>query len=135
MTWLAALAAGLAFLLYLRSPIDLIPDRIGPLGLLDDLIVLIAVIVWVRRHLGRATPRGRGSSDDSREDPRRAEADPYSVLGVARDASPEEISRAYREQMKHYHPDRVAGLGEDLQRLAHHKTLEIQRAYASLGKR
>ena len=31
--------------------------------------------------------------------------DPYSVLGVARDAKDEDIQKAYRKQAKKYHPD------------------------------
>jgi DnaJ like chaperone protein len=60
--------------------------------------------------------------------------DPHAVLGVARGASAAEIAAAYREQMRRYHPDRVAHLGEELQRLAHRKALDIQRAYAELGE-
>jgi preprotein translocase subunit Sec63 len=58
--------------------------------------------------------------------------DPYMVLGVARGASRDEIGRAYREQLKRYHPDRVADLGPELQQVAHQKTVELQRAYAEL---
>ena len=38
-------------------------------------------------------------------------------------------------RMKQYHPDRVSGLGEELQHLAHEKTLAIQRAYEELRQR
>ncbi len=58
--------------------------------------------------------------------------DPYRVLGVRRDASVEELTRAYRERMMEYHPDRVANLGPELRDLAHRKTVEIQRAWDTL---
>ena len=60
--------------------------------------------------------------------------DPRAVLGVARDATRDEIVRAYREQLKRYHPDRVADLGPELQEVAHRKTVELQRAYAELTR-
>lgn len=125
--WLVLIAAVLGVLLYLRSPIDFIPDGAGLIGLLDDLVVLIATIAWIRRQLGSPPPPPRGPTAEPRP------WDPYAVLGVKRGASAEEITHAYREQMKRYHPDRVSGLGEELQQLAHEKSVEIQRAYRELS--
>ena len=135
MSWPTAIAVGLALLLYLRSPIDLLPDRLGPIGLLDDVLVILAAIWWLRRRLARAeAERSRTSAADTEDATENAAWDPHAVLGVMRGASAEEIARAYREQMKRYHPDRVAHLGEELRQLAHRKALEIQRAYAEIGR-
>ena len=35
-----------------------------------------------------------------------AEADPYRVLGVGKDASDAEIKRAFRKKARQFHPDR-----------------------------
>lgn len=50
--------------------------------------------------------------------------DPYEVLGVSRDASEEEITKAYRKLAKRYHPDLNPG---DAQ--AEEKMREINEAY------
>jgi DnaJ domain/Protein of unknown function (DUF1232) len=128
--WLIAVAAIAGALLYLRSPIDLIPDGVGVLGFLDDLIVILCVAWWLRNRL--PVPQPAGQRPPRAKSPRGLSWDPYAVLGVSRGASREEISTAYRQRMKEYHPDRVCGLGEEIQRVAHEKTLEIQRAYEEL---
>lgn len=128
-SWQVALAVGIGLFLYLRSPIDLLPDGMGVFGLLDDLIVLGFGIWWLNRRLGERRPAAAPAPDAA------APTDPYEILEVARDASPEEITRAYREQMKRYHPDRVATLGAELQRVAHERTVAIQRAYDAIGRR
>lgn len=51
-------------------------------------------------------------------------ADPYQVLGVSRDASDEEIKRAYRKLAKKYHPD--ANPGDPV---AEKKMQEVNQAY------
>lgn len=146
--------ACLVVFLYVRSPIDLLPDAMGLVGVLDDLLVAFGVMWWLRNRAGapprpRTTARQRargpgaqaggpgGSHAGVGRDEQGADAappwDPYAVLGVQRGASAEEIGRAYRAQMKLYHPDRVADLGEELQQVAHRKAIEIQRAYEELG--
>ncbi len=60
--------------------------------------------------------------------------DPYGTLGVRPGDSFDEIRRAYRERMKEYHPDKVAGLGKDLRELAERKAKEINIAFEQLRR-
>ncbi|MBR4761865.1 MAG: DnaJ domain-containing protein [Clostridia bacterium] len=56
--------------------------------------------------------------------------DPYVVLGISRDASDEEIKRAYKELARKYHPDNYAD--NPLSDLAADKMKEINEAYDSI---
>jgi uncharacterized membrane protein YkvA (DUF1232 family) len=145
--------ACLLVLLYVRSPIDLVPDAMGLVGVVDDLLVAFGAMWWLRnrsavqrrpRTSARQRARGPGPHDaggpyaGARRDAAAADAapprwDPYAVLGVSQGASAEEIGRAYRSQMKLYHPDRVADLGSELQEVAHRKAIEIRRAFEEIG--
>src|SRR5215467_4263352 len=53
----------------------------------------------------------------------------YDTLEVIPTASPETIHAAYRSLISRYHPDRVAGLGTELQAIASARTKEINHAY------
>ena len=54
--------------------------------------------------------------------------DPYSILGVSKNASDEEIKSAYRELVKKYHPDNYDS-SNPLKDLAEEKMQEINAAY------
>lgn len=57
--------------------------------------------------------------------------DPYEILGVSKDASQEEIKKAYRKLAKQYHPDNYAN--NPLKDLAEEKFKEINEAYEQLS--
>lgn len=62
-------------------------------------------------------------------------ADPsaaYAVLGVPPAATDEEVKRAYRRMAMKHHPDRVAQLGEEVQKAAHEKFKKVQEAYEAI---
>ncbi len=58
--------------------------------------------------------------------------DPYKILGVSRDASDDEIKKAYRELARKYHPDSYAN--SPLADLAEEKMKEINTAYSEIQK-
>ena len=58
--------------------------------------------------------------------------DPYSVLGVSRDASEEEIKKAYKALSRKYHPD--ANINNPNRDQAEEKFKEIQAAYQQIMK-
>ncbi len=137
--WLIILAV-----LYLVFPRDLIPDFLGSgLGLIDDLL-LIALLTYfyrrsVRQYAARTTQESgkhhqRQRSSSAQEEASEGSFDPHEILGIEASASGEEIQAAYKARMHEYHPDKVAHLGEELQKVAHRKTVEIQQAYEQLRR-
>ena len=56
--------------------------------------------------------------------------DPYSVLGVSRDASDDEIKKAYRRMSRKYHPD--ANINNPNREQAEEKFKQVQQAYEQI---
>jgi DnaJ like chaperone protein len=140
--------------LYVLSPYDLFSDFSVGLGWLDDLIIL--AVLWRYFY---ADSRDRYRTNDPYRDRRQRFAsdngqkfsedhtdeassgfdeqastniDPYMTLGISRNATQEEIKRAYRKLANKYHPDKVHHLGPEFKDLAEKRFKAIQEAYQSL---
>lgn len=57
----------------------------------------------------------------------------YDLLGVAPNASQEEVKRAFRQQIARYHPDKVQHLGKEFQTMAADRAAELTEAYRVLS--
>ena len=90
----------------------------------------VEVIAMIAEHLG-ISEADLGSLKamyfrDSKSD--------YQILEIEPTASEEEIKKAYRKMAVKYHPDKVSGLGEEVQRAAKEKFQTLQQAYENIRK-
>ena len=56
----------------------------------------------------------------------------YRILEIEPNASNEEVKKAYRKMAVKYHPDKVATLGEDVQKAAEEKFKAVNQAYEAI---
>ncbi|MBI4161765.1 MAG: TerB family tellurite resistance protein, partial [Acidobacteria bacterium] len=84
----------------------------------------------VARHLGISEAEERAIRAEFLRDGEQE----YRTLGVAPDATDDEIRRAYRDMAVKYHPDKVAHLGEEFRALAHEKFKQINTSYQEIRK-
>ncbi|MBQ8703820.1 MAG: TerB family tellurite resistance protein [Bacteroidales bacterium] len=85
------------------------------------------------RHVGHGDAGYSGSSRASGS--ASYDKDPYRVLGIDSSATDDEVKKAYRKMAMKYHPDRVAGMSEELQRNAAEQMKEINQAYEVIKQR
>jgi DnaJ like chaperone protein len=129
---------------YVLSPYDFFPDFFVGLGWFDDLAVL-GLLWWYffvyrkrRRYEYGARPGGTEQRAEGQQGgpaskgPDSKPRDPFTVLGVKRNASGREIKEAYRRLAGQYHPDKVMHLGEEFREMAERRFREIQSAYEEI---
>lgn len=131
-------------LIYALSPYDILPDFFAGWGWLDDIIFLY--ILWrIFKTFGQRPSTFKNYYHQSRQSFERNKGsskkethtgdspkDPYTVLNVPKNASQEEIKKAYRELANKYHPDKVLHLGDEFRELAEERFKEIEEAYREL---
>jgi DnaJ like chaperone protein len=78
---------------------------------------------------GEWAQSGAYSQQGYRPAPRGNGPDPYTVLGVPRDADERTIKRAYRKLISEFHPDRLGNMPEDLRRRAEARASEVNAAW------
>jgi hypothetical protein len=92
-----------------------------------------------REDEARGEEEARQREEEARRQNEMAEAsggvlDPYAILGVTPDASPDAISAAYQQAKLKYAPDMVAHLGTDIQEHFRAKASAVEMAYQQLTK-
>jgi DnaJ-domain-containing protein 1 len=130
--------------IYVLSPYDILPDFIVGWGWIDDIIFLYALwrlFKYLRQrsssyqnyyYQSRQSFEQNQGSSEKQTHTQNSSDDPYTILNVPRDASPEEIKKAYRELANKYHPDKVVHLGDEFRELAEKRFKEIEEAYRKL---
>jgi len=58
----------------------------------------------------------------------------YDIMEISKDATDEEIKKAYRKMAVKYHPDKVAYLGDDIKKKATEKFKKLNGAYERIKK-
>jgi DnaJ like chaperone protein len=137
-------------LVYVLNPFDILPDLIVGWGWIDDIVIMgllwrYLLAQWKKRAATQQYYQNqRRTSDKSRTDNMGEQTsgsdsgnstgawDPYKILGIDRNASQEEIKRAYRQLAGKYHPDKVTHLGEEFKDLAEKRFKDVQKAYEEL---
>ncbi len=85
---------------------------------------LAQIEAFVRAHAERAVRQSDAQSLDNA----------YRVLGIAADASDDEVKKAYRRLMNQHHPDKLVarGLPQSMIGIAEQKTHEVRAAYEKI---
>lgn len=97
------------------------------LGFAPFIIDQLIQMAQAQQEFAYERARGRTTSAASKSTLKAA----YQILGVAENASNDEVKKAYRRLMNQHHPDKLVskGLPEEMMKLATEKTQEIKQAY------
>jgi DnaJ like chaperone protein len=92
---------------------------------LNRIAILLGITPIDLRSIGAMFTRGSNINSDVA----------YEILGINKDATDEEVKKAYRRMALESHPDKVTHLGEDIRKDAEEKFKKIQQAYDDIKSR
>lgn len=123
--------------IYFLWPADLLPDFLGGLGRLDD-VILIVFAIWILersrffeeffKYAGIGNEKKRTTARDKNM----AGRSPFETLYVDPDVKFDELKKAYRAQIRRFHPDKFSHLGAQYEDEAKRKTQAIVDAYTRI---
>ena len=99
-------------------------------------LLLVQRIMWAsgerpdKKKRADDTQRSKGQQRRERRQATPQRAQWWKVLGVSQEASLEEINQHYRQAMRMYHPDKVAGMAPEIIALAERRTKELNAAFS-----
>ena len=100
-------------------------------------LLLIQRIMWAwigerpdKKKRADDTQRSKGQQRRERRQATPPRAPWWKVLGVSQEAGLEEINQHYRQAMRMYHPDKVAGMAPEIIALAERRTKELNAAFS-----
>ena len=99
-------------------------------------LLLVQRIIWAfgerydKKKRANDTQRSKGQQKREKRPATPPRAQWWKVLGVSEEATLEEINRHYRQAMRMYHPDKVAGMAPEIIALAERRTKELNAAFS-----
>lgn len=107
-----------------EAKLALVRKLCGSLGVSDHELAALSAMKGYAAAGPRASGYGpRGPSTQV------SAIDPYTVLGVERNANERDIKRAYRKLMSQHHPDKLGDVPDELKRRAESRARDINTAY------
>jgi len=123
--------------IYFLWPVDLLPDFLGGLGRLDDLVLMVFAIWLLERsrffeeffkHAGMNPSRRREAAQSKMSQ----NQSPFDVLDIDSDVTFDALRKAYRSQLRRFHPDKFSHMGGKFEEEAKRKTQTIIDAYTRI---
>lgn len=98
------------------------------------MFIILFILYYIFIHKDQIQPQKRKAPPAQPRPPETFTDDPYAILGISRSSTDEQIKTAYRDLSKKNHPDLVAHMSEDFQKMAEEKLKKLNWAFGEIKK-